>query len=94
METNQRRSYTEEFKQQIVELYRAGKAPGVIIKEYKLSGSLFYKWVRVYTKQGNFSTHIEPSEEQKELKRLRKENQELKLENEILKQAALILGRK
>ena len=32
--------------------------------------------------------------EQEELIRLRKENQQLRMENDILKQAALILGRK
>ena len=32
--------------------------------------------------------------EQEELLKLRKENQQLKMENDILKQAALILGRK
>ncbi|EGQ4113233.1 transposase, partial [Staphylococcus pseudintermedius] len=30
----------------------------------------------------------------KELRKLRKENQQLKMENDILKQAALIMGRK
>lgn len=32
--------------------------------------------------------------DEKELRKLRKENQQLKMENDILKQAALIMGRK
>jgi transposase len=34
------------------------------------------------------------SEEESELMRLRKENQRLLMENDVLKQAALIMGRK
>jgi len=43
---------------------------------------------------GSFKEKDNRSEEENELIRLRKENQQLKMENDILKQAALILGRK
>ncbi|WP_233520969.1 hypothetical protein [Thomasclavelia ramosa] len=43
---------------------------------------------------GSFHIEDNRSDEEKEPIRLRKENQRLKMENDILKQAALIMGRK
>ena len=43
---------------------------------------------------GSFHEKDNRTPEQEELIRLRKENQQLRMENDILKQAALILGRK
>lgn len=43
---------------------------------------------------GSFHAKYNRTPEQEELIRLRKENQQLKMENDILKQAALILGGK
>ena len=44
--------------------------------------------------KSNTSNHLLITEEEKELIRLKKENQQLRMENDILKQAALILGEK
>ena len=65
-----------------------------IIKEYDLSGSAFDRWVKQSKTTGSFRENHNRSDEQKELIKLRKENQQLKMENDILKQAALIIGRK
>jgi transposase len=43
---------------------------------------------------GSFKEKDNRSPEEVELLKLKKENQQLKMENDILKQAALILGRK
>ena len=43
---------------------------------------------------GQFGVSANESESDKELRQLRKENKHLRMENDILKQAALILGRK
>ncbi len=45
-------------------------------------------------KTGSFKEKDNRTEEESELLALRKENQRLKMENDILKQAALIMGRK
>jgi len=45
-------------------------------------------------KTGSFKEKDNRTEEEYELIALRKENQRLKMENDILKQAALIMGRK
>jgi transposase len=88
------RNYTEEFKRQIVDLVKAGKTPGEIEREYKVTKTSVREWVRRYGNSGEFGAEANRSEEDKELRQLRKENKQLRMENDILKQAALILGRK
>ncbi len=89
-----RRTYTEAFKKQIVDLHKAGKSRKEIIEEYDLTGSAFDKWVRQHNQTGSFKEKDNLTPEQKELKELRKANTQLQMENDILKQAALIFGRK
>ena len=50
--------------------------------------------VNMTSNSGSFHEKDNRTPEQEELIRLRKENQQLRMENDILKQAALILGRK
>ncbi len=94
MTKRERRKFTDEFKNQMVQLYLNGKPRADILKEYDLSGSAFDRWVKQSKTSGSFRENDNRSDEQKELIKLRKENQQLKMENDILKQAALILGRK
>jgi len=94
MAKRNRRSFTDEFKNQMVQLYLNGKPRAEIIREYDLSASAFDKWVKQSQSTGSFSESDNRSDEENELIKLRKENQQLKMENDILKQAALILGRK
>lgn len=89
-----RRTFSKEFKEQIVNLHAAGKPRGEIIKEYELTPSAFDKWVHQHKTTGSFEEKENRTPEQEELIRLRKENQRLAMENDILKQAALIMGRK
>jgi len=89
-----RRTFTAEFKKQIVDLYQSGKPRKEIIDDYDLSPSAFDKWARQNAQSGSFKEKENLSPEQKELQKLRKENTQLKMENDILKQAALISGRK
>lgn len=90
----ERRTYTEEFKKQIVSLYLNGKSRADLIKEYELTGSALAKWITYYNGSGSFKECDNLTDEQKKLKQLEKENKQLKMENDILKQAALIMGRK
>ena len=89
-----RRTYTAEFKEQIVDLFHAGKRKCDIVREYDISPSLLDKWIKQSSTIGSFKEKDNRSAEDEELLRLRKENQQLKMENDILKQAALIMGRK
>ena len=93
-ERRTKRVYTEEFKKQMVQLYNNGKSRAEIVKEYDLTGSAFDKWVVRIKATGSSREADNRSPEQEELLRLRKEVNQLRMENDILKQAALILGRK
>lgn len=89
-----RRTFTKEFKNQVVQLHAAGKPRREIIKEYELMPSAFDKWIRQNKETGSFEEKDNRTPEQDEVIKLRKENQRLEMENDILKQAALIMGRK
>ena len=45
MAKRERRTFTEEFKQQMVQLYQNGKPRKEIIREYDLTPSSLDKWV-------------------------------------------------
>ncbi len=96
-ETKQKRKpckYTDEFKQQLVDLYRSVKRRCDICREYDIAHSLFDKWVKQAENSGSFHEKDNRTPEQEELIKFRKEIQPLKMENDILKQAALVLGRR
>lgn len=89
-----RTTYSKEFKQQIVSLYESGKPRVEILREYELTASAFDRWVRQNKATGSFKEADNKSAEQLELEKLQKEVKQLRMENDILKQAALIMGRK
>ena len=89
-----RRTYTDEFKIQLVQLYLNGKRKCDIIREYEIAASLLDKWIKQSQTTGSFKEKDNRSDLEKELIELRKRNKQLEMENDILKQAALILGRK
>ncbi|GAA0854012.1 transposase [Paenibacillus lautus] len=90
----ERRTFTSEFKKKMVELYENGKPRAEIVEEYGLTASSLDRWIKQSQASGSFSEKDNRSAEENELIALRKENQRLKMENDILKQAALIMGRK
>jgi len=94
MTQKERRTFSDEFKNQMVQLYLNGKRKSDLIREYNLTASALDKWIIRAQSTGSFREKDNRSPEEDELLRLRKENQQLKMENDILKQAALILGRK
>lgn len=89
-----RRTFTSEFKKQMVQLHENGKSRAAIVEEYDLTASALDRWIKQYQTSGSFSEKDNRSSEENELIALRKENQRLKMEVDILKQAALIMGRK
>ena len=93
MAKRKRREFTDEFKNQIVQLYLNGKSKSELAKEYDLPLSSLGRQIKQHQETGSFKEKDNRSEEENELLELRKENQRLKMENDILKQAALILGR-
>ena len=65
------RKYTDEFKQQLVELYRSGKRRCDICREYDIATSLFDKWVKQASNSGSFHEKDNRTPEQEELIRHR-----------------------
>ena len=94
MTKRKRRIFTEEFKKQIVQLYLNGKPKSEIKKEYDLYPSTLNNWIKQHQATGSFKSKDNLPDSEKELLELRKRNKQLEMENDILKQAALILGRK
>ena len=102
----ERRNYTDEFKKKIVELYNSGKPRVELVREYELTPSALSSWINKYNNSGSFKAEDNRTPEENELIKLRKEkpaitlqeykyeNKRLKMENDILKQTALIMGRK
>lgn len=90
-------TYTDEFKKQIVSLYNNKKPANEIVKEYKILRSALYKedrWVTQFNNTQSFKAKDNRTKEEVELIKLRKELAQLKMENDILKQASLIMARK
>ncbi|WP_338786277.1 IS3 family transposase [Metabacillus sp. FJAT-53654] len=85
MTKRERRTFTEEFKQQIVQLYQNGKPRKEIIREYDLTPSSLDKWVNQSQSSGSFKEKDNVTPEQKELMELRKRNKQLEMENDIFK---------
>ncbi len=90
----ERRTYTPEFKLQLVKLYENGKSRTDIVKEYDITPSALDRWIKNQKETGSFKAEDNRSTEENELLQLRKEVKQLRMENDILKQAALIMGRK
>ncbi len=89
-----RRHFTDDFKQQIVDLHQAGRKRSELIQEYDLTPSTFDKWVKQARTTGSFKSVDNLTDEQRELIALRKRNKELEMQVDILKQAAVIMAQK
>lgn len=85
--------YTAEFKRKIVELRESGKSIPELSREYGISKTSISTWHTQHKTSGSFKTSDNLSDDEKELRNLRKENKRLKMEVDILKQAALIMAR-
>ena len=59
-----------------------------------MSKSTLHKWIGDYTRSASFRAKDNRSPEENELIMLRRELKKLRMENDILKQAALIMAKK
>ena len=81
--------YTDEFRENIVKLALNGKPVSEIVNEYGMVKSTVSTWINKYNATGSFRDSDNKSDNEKELIALKKENKQLRMENDILKQAAL-----
>lgn len=88
-----RRSFTSEFKAEIVELCRQGdRSIGEIARDFDLTETAVREWV----KQADVDAGSRPgmaSTEREELGRLRRENRQLRGDVEILKRATAFFAK-
>jgi len=90
----QGKRYEETFKKQIVALFNGGKSLADLNREYGIAKSTIKTWIERLNNSGSLNIDDNRTEEEKELIILRKKVKQLEMENDILKQAALILGKK
>ena len=88
------RRFTDEFKRQIVELVNAGKPKAEVMREYDLSKSTVDRWVKAINASDSPRAADNRTPEQNRIIELERENRRLRMEVDVLKQAALIFARK
>ncbi len=86
-------AYPPEFKRQIVELVRSGRTPEELAKEFEPSAGAIRTWVKQADLDEGIRSDGLTTEERGELRRLRRENKQLRMEREILKKAAAWFAR-
>jgi transposase len=92
MTKRHRRKFTDEFKAETVKLIKtSGRSVGSVAAELDIRGTVVRRWVQQTEASGSADT-LSP-DERSELKRLRKENQELRMEKEILRKATAFFAR-
>lgn len=86
--------YDNELKVTIVELLQSGMKAKQISEDYGVAPSLISRWKKEYeAKSGDFSKKRELTVEEQELKALRKELRDVKMERDILKKAVSIFSK-
>jgi len=88
------KKYDNDFKVMIVELLKSGRKAKEISDEYGLNDGMVRRWKREYeVKSGDFSKKRELSHQEQELKVLKKELRNVKMERDILKKAVSIFSK-
>ena len=84
-------AYDPQFRERILELIRAGQSVKKLAREYQVHFGTIYQWKR----QAGIDAGEVPgltTDEKKELSRLRRENEILREERDILKKAISIFS--
>jgi transposase len=105
MTTVIRKRYSSDFRDQAIELVALGRPVPEVAQELGISTTVLYRWTQSQRTAGGASaSSASPQlggvvqraggelDEAAELRRLRRENARLLMENDILKKAAVILG--
>ena len=83
-----RNPYPADFRDRIVALHRAGKSIRKLSQEFEPCAETIYAWIKQADRDGGRRANILSSDEREELRRLRKENRQLKQERDLLSKAA------
>ena len=85
--------YAPEFRRQIVEMVRAGRTPKELSREFEPTAQTIHNWVKQMDLDEGRRADGLTSAEREEVRRLRREVKQLKVEREILKKAAAWFAR-
>ena len=86
----QYKSYDKEFKKTVVSLYESGKGISELSREYGIGKSTIDSWVKKFK---TITTSTGETTNNDEILKLKKELQQVQLENEILKKAVAIFSK-
>jgi transposase len=92
IEKRQRRSFPEDFKREAVALItEQGYKVSEAARSLDIHENVLRKWKRRFEQEAG--GEIPTADEREELRRLRRENRELRMEKEILKKASAYFAR-
>jgi transposase len=86
--SNRANRYAPEFRQQMIDLVRGGRQVAELAREFGCTGWTIKRWVKRADQDVGGSDGGSSSNDREELLRLRRENQQLKQERDILSRAA------
>ena len=87
---NRTKAYSAQFREQMVELVKAGRVPAELAREFGCSANSILNWVNQAQGREKAKAPAQPAlsgNERDELLRLRRENKQLQLERDILAKA-------
>ena len=91
--TRRRRKFTKEFKLETVKLVKEGpRSVGEIARDLDLTESALRNWVQRYDVDNGVREGT-TTEDREELRRLRAENRQLRMERDILKKATAFFAK-
>jgi transposase len=79
--------YSPEYRRKIFALVRAGRNPNELAKEFECSAQTIRNWVAQAEADAGQRDDLLSSAEREELRKLRRENRQLRVEREILAKA-------
>jgi transposase len=85
--------YPPEFREQMVALVRAGRSPESLSREFEPTAQTISNWVKQADLDDGLRSDGLTTAERDELRRLRREVKQLRIEREILKKAAAWFAR-
>ena len=100
-----KKNYTEDFKKMIIEVYNTGKPIKEICEEYGVSTTSLNNWINqvqpkekiskksIITTNKNKNNDRKDPKDAEEISKLKKENEKIKMELEILKKAIAIFSK-
>ena len=83
-----RNPYPAAFREQIVALARTGRSAESLAREFEPCVATIHNWIKQADRDGGHRSDGLTSDEQEELRRLRRENRQLRQERDILSKAA------